>query len=239
LSAHNDFLVNYRTELVSAATIAEDTMAFHFRKPDGFSFEAGQYVDMTLASGETYSFSIVAAPHEDELVFATRMRGSDFKQKLKDAPSGYEVALAGPLGSFILHENPRRAAIFLIGGIGITPVMSIVKDAAYRKLPHELFLFYSDRYPARMPFLAELFALAAQNPRFHFIPTMTDVGKHDDSWDGERGYITFDMIERHAPEYEAIYYISGREAMVASLRNLLATAGVSRDDVRFEEFAGY
>lgn len=221
-------------------------MLFTFAKPEGFSYQAGQTVDVTLvnpsqtdAEGNSRTFSLVSAPHESGISIATRMRDTAFKRVLKDLPEGSEILVDGPFGSFTLHENDARPAVFLSGGIGITPFHSMVKDAAERHLPHTLFLFYSNRTPKDAAFLSELQGLATSHAAFHLVATMTNIAD-DIQWEGERGYITKDMIERYVPQgISPIFYLAGPETMVTAMRELLHSMGVSKDDIRFEEFAGY
>ena len=227
--------------------IAERTMAFHFSKPPGFTFTAGQSVDLTLidpsvtdAEGNTRTFSIASAPHEDELMVATRMRGSAFKRELASIPLGSPVQVEGPMGSFTLHRNAAKPAVILTGGIGITPFRSMARQAAAEKLPHALYLFYSNNRPEDSAFLQELQALAAASSTFHFVPTMTRMAESSRPWDGVRGVIDRDMLltqlsDLHGP----IYYIAGPPGMVTGMHQMLATAGVDEDDIRTEEFAGY
>lgn len=69
---------------------------------------------------------------------------------------------------------------------------------------------------------------------------MTDMDESSAPWEGERGYITREMIEKYVPEREnALYYTAGPEQMVTAMRNLLNEAGVSNDDIKTEEFSGY
>lgn len=150
-------------------------MAFHFEKPDGFSYKAGQYADYTLinpsetdAEGNTRTFSLVSAPYEDDLMLATRMRDTAFKRVLKTMEIGTELKLDAPYGSFTLHNNTRIPAVFLTGGIGVTPVRSIVLQAAHDNLPHKIFLFYSNRRPEDAPFLGELVAAQKENSNYQF-----------------------------------------------------------------------
>ena len=138
----------YKTVLRRREEIADGTMAFHFEKPTGFVFKAGQFGDFTLinpsetdAEGNTRGFSLTSAPYEADLMFATRMRDTAFKRVLKTMEIGTEVSLDAPYGSFTLHNNPRIPAVFLTGGIGVTPVRSIVLQAAHDNLPHRIFLF--------------------------------------------------------------------------------------------------
>ena len=138
----------YKIKLVKKEEVAEGTMAFYFEKPENFEFIAGQYVTVSLINppetddeGNSRFFSLITAPYENCLGIATRMRDTAFKRVLKEMPIGSEIKIAGPDGSFYLHENASQPAIFLIGGIGVTPVFSILKNAAYKKLPPPLFFF--------------------------------------------------------------------------------------------------
>ena len=90
-------------KLTRSEEVAERTMAFHFTRPSGFEFRAGQSVDVTLidppetdAEGNTRAFSIVSPPFEDHLTIATRMRDSAFKRVLRQAAQGLEVRVEGP-----------------------------------------------------------------------------------------------------------------------------------------------
>lgn len=237
----------FTTILLGTEAVAEGTTLFRFAKPAGFEFRAGQSVDVTLiappetdAEGNTRSFSLVTTPQEDTLAFATRMRNTAFKRTLGQMPEGTEINMDGPFGSFFLHENARRPAVFLAGGIGITPFHSIISDATERGLPHQLILFFSNRRPEDAPFLAELQALETQNPNFTFLPTMTDMAKSTQSWTGTTGYIDKEMVQQHVDmNAMPIFYLAGPAAMVSAMRLLLNSAGVSNDDIRTEEFSGY
>lgn len=238
---------DYRVKLLSKKTVAEGTMAFSFAKPAGFDFKPGQSADLTLlnpaetdAEGNVRTFSIVSAPSEDDLTFATRMRDTAFKHVLRDMAPGTEIKLEGPMGSFNLHKNAAKPAVFLAGGIGITPFMSMAREAARQQDPHQISLFYSNRRPEDTAFMDELPTLEKQNSRFHLIATMVEMDKSTQPWNGERGFIDAAMLKRHLPGLNGpIYYIAGPPGMVAAMRDMLAKAGVDEDDIRTEDFAGY
>src|SRR6267142_1883043 len=106
----------YETTLTRSETVAEGTMAFHFAKPEGFKFTAGQSMNVSLieppeidAKGNSRTFSIVSAPHESELVIATRMRDTAFKRVLKSMPPAGRVGLRGPRGPFHAGSRGRQA----------------------------------------------------------------------------------------------------------------------------------
>ncbi len=158
-------------KLLSRVEVAEGTMAFHFEKPPGFDFKPGQSADLTLlnppetdSEGNTRTFSIASAPFENHLIFVTRMRDTAFKRSLKKLPLGVPVKMDSATGSFALHKNSAKPAVFLAGGIGITPFFSIVRQANHDRAPHQLYLFYSNRRPEDAPFLDPLQKLETTNP---------------------------------------------------------------------------
>src|SRR5262249_2893967 len=239
--------MTYKTRLKQRDQIAEGTMAFHFEKPSGFVFKAGQTADITLinppetdAEGNIRTFSIASSPQEQQLMFATRMRDTAFKRVLRNMHLDSEVQIDGPMGSFTLHNNVAKPAVFLAGGIGVTPFSSIIRQAAAERLRHKLYLFYSNRRPEDAAFMKDLQALENQNPNFSLVPTMTGMDKSHDAWEGETGLIDRAMLARHLPELNGpIYYVAGTPAMVTAMRDMLVSAGVDSDDVRREECGGY
>ena len=245
--AEEQTLPKYSVKLNKREAVAEGTLSFYFDKPDGFVFKAGQFVELTLANppetdaeGNSRAFSLASAPSEPHLMVATRMRDTAFKRGLRELPLGAEVQIEGPFGNLILHNNTARAAVFLAGGIGITPFRSIVVRAAKERLPHRLFLFYSNRRPEDAAFLRELQALRDVNANYTLVDTMTEMERGSDSQKGATGRISKEMLVQHLGELNGpIYYLAGPPAMVGAMQQLLNSAGVNDDDIRPEEFAGY
>ena len=227
--------------------VAEGTTAFHFEKPAGFSFKPGQAIDIVLdtassdASHGRHTFSIVSAPFQDELVVATRMRDSAFKRALSSLPVGSRAKLEGPFGSLTLHNNRSRPAVFIAGGIGITPFISILRQAAHDHLPQQLLLIYSNRRPEDAAFLAELQELERQNNKFRLTATMTQMHKSNRHWHGETRLVDADLVRavRQGLAAQPIYYVAGPPGMIEAVRQTLNRAGIDDDDIRSEEFFGY
>lgn len=227
--------------------LAQGTMAFHFAKPAGFTFKPGQAVDLILtgphaAAGADgrHTFSLVCAPYEDELIVATRMRDSVFKNALKALPTGSNVEIEGPAGSLTLHNKRERPALFIAGGIGITPFMSMLRQAARDRLAQDLVLLYANRRPEDSAFLAELQQLEVGNGRFRLVATMTDMAHSEKPWQGETDMPGEALIQKAAKGLVApIYYLAGPPAMVGAMRDTLNGMGLDDDDIRSEDFFGY
>ena len=237
----------YETTLTASETVAEGTMAFRFAKPADFSFEAGHSVTVSLIDppetdhkGNSRSFSLVSAPYETELVIATRMRDTAFKRVLKSMPSGGRMQLRGPAGKFTLDGADTRPAVFLAGGIGITPFMSMSRQAAHDRLARDIWLFYSNRRPEDAAFLDELAALPRRNPRYRFVGTMVEMAKSSLLWSGETGFLDRTMLERHLKDLSAfVYYMAGPPGLVEAMQKMLTEAGVKEDAIHTDEFFGY
>jgi ferredoxin-NADP reductase len=236
----------FMAPLVGRELVAEGTMAFRFAKPPDWTFQAGQFIDITLidppetdAEGNTRGFSISSAPSERVIMITTRLRDTAFKRVLQSMPLGASVRIEGPFGDLRLH-HAQRPAVVLTGGIGITPFRSILVEATRSGgLHYPVVVIYANRTPADAAFLDELLDLAASDPNLTVLPTMSDVDAVD-PWSGERGRIDAAMLRRHLNGLlNPIYYLTGPPGMVHGLRVLLTSEGVDDDDIRVEEFTGY
>ncbi|MGE5469771.1 MAG: ferredoxin--NADP reductase [Bacteroidota bacterium] len=234
---------NHETRLERCETIAEGTMAFHFAKPPGFTFKPGQAIELILPElpeNAGHAFSLVNAPFDDQLVIATRLRDSAYKRALRSLQPGSPVRVEGAFGSLTLHKDTARPAVFIVGGIGITPCISILRQATHDRLPQDLVLVYSNRRPEDAAFLDQLQQLAAQNSRFRLLATMTKMEASTRPWTGETGPVNESLLGKAAGQLVApIYYLVGPPAMVESMRELLNRMGVDDDAIRSEEFFGY
>jgi ferredoxin-NADP reductase len=184
-------------------------------------------------------FSIASPPQENgRLEVATRMTGSALKRSLAEMPAGTPVELLGPGGSFTLIPDASAPAVFIAGGIGITPFRSITHDAVARRLPQRIILIYSNRDLASTAFHAELERLAASDANFTYVPTMTDAA--ESPWDGERRRVDAGFLRDHVGDVGApTFYVAGPPGMVTGVTGAVLDAGANPVRVRSEEFEGY
>jgi ferredoxin-NADP reductase len=240
-------MAKYLCRLTKREEIAKGTLAVRLERPPEFQFRPGQYASLTLLDppetdeeGNTRTFSMASAPAEDRLVFATRIRGSAFKRVLSRLEPGTTLRLSGPAGAFTLHADPATPAVFLAGGIGITPFMSMIAQAAHEGSARPITLFYANRRAEEAAFLDALEDTAGRLPGFLFVPTLTDTAVLDASWRAETGRINGAMLARHLPALRRpMYYVAGPASMVEAMQAVLTAAGVTEDRIRSEEFPGY
>jgi ferredoxin-NADP reductase len=235
----------YKTRLKHKEECGDGAMAFYFDKPLGFEFKAGQYIDLTLINpphtdpdGNIRSFSLASAPADEHLQIVTKIRDTAFKRSLQQLPIHTEVELDGPFGSFTLHANRSKPAIFLAGGIGIAPFSSMIRHAV-KNSETDLYLFYSNHCPASAAFLQSLQELEKKTLNFRFIPTMTATDRLCRSWNGETGSITKEMLAKYLPRLQgAVCYVAGPPHFVDAMLRLLTFTGLG-EEVRCEQFVGY
>lgn len=234
----------YSTRLIGSGLVADRTMAFHFEKPAGFAFRAGQAIDLALPTvmenGQParHAFSLVSAPHETQLTIATRLRGSTYKEGLRALAPGAAVHIDGPFGSLTLHKDTARDAVMIAGGIGVTPFVSILRQMAQERPERQLVLVYSNRRAEDAAYLDELLALARGYSSLRIIPTLTQADAVPPAWTGRTGRLDgalLTSIAANAP----IYYVAGPPSFVEAMQTDLCSHGADEDDIRSEGFYGY
>ena len=235
---------NYTLTLKSKSEVADQTVAFVFEKPQDFMFHAGQYVVMTLPEltfpdnrRGIRSFSIASAPYEDTLTFAMRITDSGFKKTLNALPIGGTVTVTQAIGHFVLDETVRPV-VFLIGGIGITPARSILRQAVYDNNKRPFFLFYSNRHPEDASFASELQEFPTLN--YRCIDTLTNQEAADRcDWQEERGYICESMLQKYLTNVtDPMYYIVGSPTFAKAMIDMLTTMKVNKESIKQDPFTG-
>ncbi len=237
---------SYRTLLLSREYVAEGTFAVRVAKPGGFSFHAGQYADLVLLEpphhdlwGDLRTFSIASAPCDADLEFLMRISNTAYKQVLSAAPVGSAMELNGPAGELRLHPDASRPVVFLAGGVGIAPFLSMLRQAQHDRAAHAFHLFYANRRPGDTAYLGELRKLAAAGPlNFHLVPTIT--GNYAADWNGERGRLDAPMLRRYLPRgIHPLYYVAGPSQFVSGMISVLTAMDVGETDLRIEDFGEF
>lgn len=227
--------MQYSAEVLDAWDEAEGMRTIKASR--GFDFMPGQFAAVRLpcqdGRGGIRTLSIASSPTENFLMFTTKISETGFKQAFAALKKGDKMQVKGPAGRFVLDE--KRDAVMLSGGIGITPLRSMIKYAADRKLGMKITLLYSNRVPEGIAYRKDLDAMAKENRNFRLVNTITGDAP---GWKGERGRIDAKMISKYASS-GALYYICGPPAMVEAVRKALLEAGIKEDSVMAEDFEGY
>lgn len=247
----NSFLkpaANQEVKLTDCEVTSGETLVLRCTKPADFSFKAGQAVYLSLPEtsgtsdkkGHARIFSLTSAPQDRQLEIATRQTGSAFKQALAAAAMGTSLRIEGPYGDLTLHEDAHCPAVFLAGGIGVTPFLSMVRDATNRGLHHRIFLFYSNKRPENAAFLAELRDLERRNPRFTRVTAFTEIEVDLQTDRMEQGRINTAMLSKYLGDLaQPVFYIAGPPTMVRHMQEQLIEASINPHKVKVLAFLGY
>ncbi len=210
-----------------------------------FGYQPGQYVfyeldalDFPDERGNRRHFTLSSSPTEKGVVmFTTRMRGSGFKETLRNAPLGYEINLGTPLGHFVIPEGETRRHVFIAGGIGVTPYRSMLRCAVDAKKPIDAVLLYFSHSSADIVFGQELEEIARQMPTLSLVHVLSDP---EPGWKGEKGGLNEVFLRKWVPDLaQRLFWISGPPPMVTAYKELVKQTGVGDEAIRTDSFAGY
>ena len=206
-----------------------------------FTFQAGQFLSLAVQiDGQrvTRSYTIASPPTRDAYIELTIKREDNghVSRFLHDMlMHGQPVAVSAPAGRFTFDPATAHAVTLIAGGVGITPVMSILRDLTDRGWPGKIDLVFSVRTPADIIFADELRYLSGRHANLHVHFTATRELPPD--WPGSRGRISamllkqliLDLVDRPA-------FICGPDAMAKSARDALILAGVPAERITLESF---
>ena len=242
-----------------------DVMSFKFSNQNDqvqdkplIDYTAGQFAFFDI--GEVYNdpkgpirhFTISSSPTENFIMFSTRIRDSPYKKRLSTLERGAKVKVRGPEGKFVLHEDYSKPAVFLSGGIGVTPFRTMIKYATDKQLPVKIIMFDSNRNQDNILFKKEFDDWASINKNLKIIYAISEEDQHDQSsslsrasyWKGVYGRIDKAMILKHIEDNNilnnSIFYICGPPGMLKAMQTLLQEElEIPKERIKIEEFTGY
>jgi predicted ferric reductase len=211
-------------------------------RPDGhpgFRFSPGQFGWLTLwgspfkITGHPFSFSSSAEATDGRVEMSIRKLG-DFTNAIAQVPVGQRVYLDGPYGAFTIG-NPADMHVLIAGGVGVTPMMSMIRTLADRRDQRPVILLYGSKDWESITFREEMEALQARlNLKVVHVLANPPVG-----WTGEQGFISADMFKRHLPPPYADheYFICGPNVMMDAIEKVLGELGVPLTKYHSERYS--
>src|SRR5271168_3928317 len=211
-------------------------------QPDGhpgFRFSPGQFGWLTLwgspfkLTAHPFSFSSSAAAADGCVEMTIRSLG-DFTSEIGKVPTGKRVYLDGPYGAFTIG-NPADMHVLIAGGIGVTPMMSMIRTLADRGDERPVNLLYGSKDRESITFREELEALQARL-NLTVVHVLADPPS---GWTGEQGFITADLFKRHLPPpYDAHeYFICGPNVMMDAIERALGSMRVPLSKYHSERYS--
>lgn len=198
-------------------------------------FIAGQFCFLRLNKNKLYArhpFTISSTPDED-MTFTIKLAGR-FTQTAKELKPGDEILIDGPFGNFI--PKSEKDLVFIAGGVGITPFISILKDRTKNNINQNITLIYGSRTEADIIFKKEIDAISTPWFKKVYLLSLIEDGITIPV-DCEKGFICDDVLKRYVKDVEnSLYYICGPEIMKDNAKKLLKEKGVPGGQVFVEDF---
>jgi ferredoxin-NADP reductase/DMSO/TMAO reductase YedYZ heme-binding membrane subunit len=232
-------------ELVLARIFDEthDVKTFRFVNPDGgrlpFEHTAGQYLNLKLqidGKRVNRSYTIASSPtraHYCEI----SVKRSQFASKWihENWQEAMRIQIGAPSGKFLFAGHEAERVVLIAGGVGITPMMSIVRSLTDRGWKGEMYLLFSVRKRTDIIFEQELAHLQARHPNLHVGITLTN--DPDAAWTGARGQINAELLNGFIPSFKhGPVMLCGPDPMMTAMRTLLVGMGIPDAEVFQEEF---
>jgi ferredoxin-NADP reductase len=204
-----------------------------------FSFLPGQWVDLYIDDPDEDDliggFSITSSPlHRDYLDLAIKKipEGRASVYLHERVRVGDVVTVDGGYGDFYYRDGMSQALVLIAGGIGITPLMSMIRYVDEARLGVDLTLFYSASTPSEFVFHEELQEIAARHDNIHCHFTVTQPSRT--SWDGRVGRIDGHLLRAQAMVPNALYYLCGPRGFAEAMQVLLTQLGVGVSQIMYE-----
>ena len=199
-------------------------------RPEGYQFQAGQYALLRLSTNQgpdLRPLSLAGTPASGPLEFATRISTSSFKQAVLGLRSGDTVKVSRPMGG--LAYDATRPAIVIAGGIGITPVRSLLLATASSTAQAPVRLLFSNHTADDIPFVDELTEMVRQRENLSITWVLTSPSTATLPGPVHVGRLTGELLRQQAAELpDAKFYLTGPAAMVRDSTARLRIMGIAR-----------
>ncbi|USN45055.1 MAG: FAD-dependent oxidoreductase [Candidatus Woesearchaeota archaeon] len=221
----------YETTIIKHDMVDESTLFLHIAKPEGFSYEAGQFI-MLEHEGVKRAYSLYSSPEEDHLQLLIRIvTDGKLTGHLKEVRDETPVHFTGPFGRFTLKDSPRKK-IFVALGTGLAPLRPMIVHLQQTGFADEMQLFYSVRVASQLAGNDEFVALAETNANFHYYPCVT----RDDTWQGYQGRVQGILFEKLSDPAGHDYYLCGLTVAVKDITQQLLEKGVPKEQIFSESY---
>jgi ferredoxin-NADP reductase len=232
--------MRFETTVKNIISRAYDVKSFRFPRPTDFTYEAGQFMKVTIRSGDNELgkyFSFSSSPTERDFIeFTKKLTGYEYSNILDEMKVGGWAKIDGPYGSFTFRGEYDKVCL-LSGGVGITPLRSICKYCTDMKLDVNIILIYANRTEKNIIFREDLELMQKQNENLKIVLTLDEPGE---GWNGETGMINADKIKKNVMDYATrVFYTCGPPGMIQATITLLKSLNIAEEQIKIENFAGY
>ena len=227
---------DYKLKIIKIIDESKDVKTFRLAVPDGInmSFFPGQFFMVRFEDNLTLhrAYSIASSTEQKKYLDITMNLVAEFTKRLWSAKVGDSLIFKGPYGKFYFSEEMKNNIVLIGGGLGITPLMSIMRTCTDKKLQNKISLLYSVRSPADIIYYEEIKKQKKTNPNLDYIITITrPLPEH--KWDQRTGRIDQNILKEKIEDIEgSLYFLCGPLDFVKSIIAMLESLGVKREQIK-------
>ena len=230
-----------KAKLIQVIEEAEGVKTFILAPKEKINFVAGQYASFSIKKDDKTLlriFSFSSPPTKEYVSFTTIISESEFKQTINQMQLGMEIEIGSPTGEFTLNQAKGQDVVFLAGGIGITPIKSMIDFVLENKIDKEITLFYANKTIKRIVFKKEFKKAENKNGRIKVVNVLSQEEKVPSG--SEMGRINKEILQKYLGEVaDKMFYLVGPPAFVSAMEQLLNEMQILKTNIIKESFSGY
>ena len=225
----------YKLKIIEIIDEIDNVKTFRLKIPEGsdLKYRCGQFFMVRFEDNETLkrAYSISSSPENKSYMEITLDLVGEFTTKLFKCKVGDYLMFKGPYGKFYFSEDMKQNLVLIGGGLGITPLRSIINFCKDKNLDNNIKLLYSSRTPEHVVYRKELEKLNEWE-KFDYIQTITRP-KPEDGWSGKTGRIDESMIKENVENFEDnLYFLCGPLEFVKEIISILEKLGVKKEQIK-------
>ena len=215
-----------------------DVRTFRFKLENPLEFTPGQFVIISIEIDgvlERRAYSIASSPTQRDYVEYTlrKIPHGKVSPVLFELKEGEGFKVRGPFGHFHFDESIKKMC-FVVGGTGISPLISMLRYVADKKLDNNIIVLYGSRYPDEILYKEELLEIHKNNKNIHIAFT---VDHWKEGWCWHCGFINWDFVKEQVPDFlERTYYMCGPQGMINHITHDLEINGVHHSDIKLDHW---
>tara|TARA_Y100000310_G_scaffold246052_1_gene251170 strand:+ start:10062 stop:10766 length:705 start_codon:yes stop_codon:yes gene_type:complete len=222
----------YELKIIEIIDEAQEVKTFRVENKN-IPFYPGQFFMVRFDDPKFQrAYSIASSPEQEGYIDITMNLVGEFTKKLWETKVGDSLVFKGPYGKFYFSEDMKNNLVLISGGLGISPLMSIIRYCNDKKLQNKINMIYSVKTPKDIVYDEEIKKIKEENSNFNYTVTVTRPSE-EHNWDGRTGRIDIDLLKENINDVEnSLYYLCGPLEFVKSSIAMLETLGAKKEQIK-------
>jgi glycine betaine catabolism B len=225
---------DYNLKIIEIIDETPDVKTFRVEVPEKIGFFPGQFFMVSFEGNPNLkrAYSIASSPEQNNHLDITMNLVGEFTKKLWQCKINDSLIFKGPFGKFYFTEEMKNNLILIGGGLGITPLMSVMRYCNDKKLQNKINLLYSVRTPSDIIYNEEIERIKNENSNLRCTITVTRP-KPEHNWHGQTGRVNEELLKQNIADIKnSLYFICGPLEFVKGAIELLEKLGAAKEQIK-------